>query len=69
VHGCWASVNHFEQADTPQAWRDSPGPDDCCQNHHTQRESEARDAALYACWQPLLIKSRPLRTEGRKGMQ
>jgi hypothetical protein len=69
AHGCWASVNHLEQAEAPHAWRDLPGPTDSCKDHHTSLESEARDAALYALWQPLLIKSRWARTKGRKGIQ
>jgi len=69
AHGCWALANVAPQADTPQVWPQSTGPDTCCKDHRTQLESDAQDAALYAFWQPLLIKSRraTIRTRGDKG--
>lgn len=69
VHGCWDGVSLPEQADAPQSRSRPPGPDDCCDKHQTQRESDAQELALYALWQPLLIKSRWARTRGCKSMQ
>jgi hypothetical protein len=71
VHGCWASVNRFQKSGALQAWHEAPGPNDSCKKHQTKLESEAQDAALYAFWQPLLIKSRwaAARSKGCKDMQ
>ena len=69
VHGCWDWVNMPEQADASPSRSRPPGPDDCCDKHQTQLESDIQEAALYALWQPLLIKSRWARTKERKGMQ
>lgn len=71
VRECWISASGAEQGDTPQAGRPSLGPDDCCENHQTQLESEALDAALYDLCQPLLIKSRwsATRNKDRRDMQ
>jgi hypothetical protein len=58
VRGCWAGVNRSWQAGTPQARLRSSSSDHCCKNHRTWLESDALDAAIYALWAPLLIKSR-----------
>jgi hypothetical protein len=66
--GCWVWVNRSRPAGTPQAWPRPPAPDDCCKNHKTRLESDALDAAIYALWEPLLIKSRwaAERNKGRR---
>ncbi len=58
VRGCWASINGSQEAGAPQAWPRPAAPDDWCKNHKTRLESDALDAAIYALWEPLLIKSR-----------
>lgn len=56
--GCWASVSRSEQAGTLPARSGAMNPDNFCKNHRTWLESDALDAAIYALWAPLLIKSR-----------
>jgi hypothetical protein len=71
VRGCWAWVNGSQQAGTPQALSRPSTPDDCCKNHKTRLESDALDAAIYALWAPLLIKSRwaAERSKGRRSSE
>lgn len=57
VRGCWAGVNRSRPAGAPQARLRSSSPEHCCKNHRTRLESDALDAAIYALWEPLLIKS------------
>jgi len=68
VRGCWAWINGSQQADSQQALSRPSTPDGWCKNHNTRLESDALDAAIYALWEPLLIKSRwtAERSKGRR---
>lgn len=69
AHGCWGSVNALAPSGAAQAPHRSSGPDDCCADHRTRLESDALDAAIYALWQPLLIKSSWSRTRHKERRQ